>query len=169
MLLPRMTTRRWMIAVAVVALSFVARRYGIGLKHERARRLAQAKWHAKAEADYRRQITRSTARGALPERADQGPTGVPGTSAVLDSVIEREFGLPAARSIPVNGDDRFRAAQARSSALEASRRKLIDELGRKQTVYGRKLADYHAGLARKYLAAAARPWLSVAPDPPVPE
>jgi hypothetical protein len=84
-------------------------------------------------------------------------------------VIEREFGLPAAKSIPVEGDERFRAAQARSNALEPSRRRIIDEFSRKQAAYDRKLADYHAGLARKYLAAAARPWLSVAPDPPVPK
>jgi tetratricopeptide (TPR) repeat protein len=30
-------------------------------------------------------------------------------------------------------------------------------------------ADYHAMLERKYVRAASRPWLSVAPDPPPPE
>jgi tetratricopeptide (TPR) repeat protein len=30
-------------------------------------------------------------------------------------------------------------------------------------------AEYHAGLKQKYLAAAARPWLSIGPDPPPPD
>ena len=33
----------------------------------------------------------------------------------------------------------------------------------------RRRAAYQAALSRKYERAAARPWLPVAPDPPVPE
>jgi tetratricopeptide (TPR) repeat protein len=40
---------------------------------------------------------------------------------------------------------------------------------RKDAVMYQKTAGYHAALKQKYLAAAARPWRSVEPDPPPPD
>jgi tetratricopeptide (TPR) repeat protein len=40
---------------------------------------------------------------------------------------------------------------------------------RAQAKLHRETAEYHAGLKQKYLAAAARPWLSIGPDPPPPD
>jgi hypothetical protein len=35
-------------------------------------------------------------------------------------------------------------------------------------IWGRKIAEYYAPLARKYRRAMWRPWMPVAPDPPAP-
>jgi tetratricopeptide (TPR) repeat protein len=40
---------------------------------------------------------------------------------------------------------------------------------RAQAKLHHETAEYHAGLKQKYLAAAARPWLSIGPDPPPPD
>jgi hypothetical protein len=168
MRLPRMTTRRWMIAVAVVALSFWGWRYGGALKRERDRHLALATWHAMAEADYHRRIATAPTRAAQRARANEAPPPSP-TSTKLGLAIERHFGLPAERSTESEGGNRFREAQARYYASADSRRKLVDEYERRQSERFRKLADHHAELVRKYLAAAGCPWLPVEPDPPEPE
>jgi hypothetical protein len=151
MRLPRMTTRRWMVAVAVVALSFGGYRQVIRLRRERHSRLARARWHAGAEADYRRLIAAITGRPARRRRADQVPTSPALTAAELDRAFRRQFALPAERSVVA---DMLKArAEYSPSRLPLHRRR----------------ADYHAELARKYTWAASRPWLPVEPDPPVPQ
>jgi hypothetical protein len=169
MLVPRMTTRRWMLAVAAVALSFGGWRYGVRLKHERDSRLARTTWHAREEARYRRLLAGATTRAARPEEADPATMPPRETSAELDSVIEREFGLPAERRIEIDGHDRFKEAQARAYARAAIRRKLLDDSHQRRLESLQRQADYHVELVRKYWAAAFRPWLSVDPDPPEPE
>ena len=56
MRVPRMTTRRWMIAAMTIALALGCYREAIRLKHKRAVCLMQATWHAEAEA-YRRRLS----------------------------------------------------------------------------------------------------------------
>ena len=164
MRLPRMTTRRWMIVAAAIALALGGHR----LKQRRAACLMRATWHAGAEAYHRRLSVKPSTRTDLRVEADQEATTSPAPSAELDRVIEQEFGLPPERSNRPEGDDRFREAQARHYALADKMRKLVDGFRGKQSKYHAKQADYHASLARKYERAARYPWLSVAPDPPEP-
>jgi hypothetical protein len=170
MRLPRMTTRRWMIAVAVVGLSFWIWRYGVALKRERDRHLALAKWHATAEADYHRKIATiatTPTRAAIRAQADKASLPSP-TSTGLGLAVERYFRLPAEQSTESEGGNRFREAQARYYALADKRRQIMDEHERRQSERFRKLADHHAELVRIHLAAARYPWLLVEPDPPEP-
>src|SRR5262245_47512986 len=99
MRLPRMTIWRWMIAVAVVALSFGGYREVIRLRRERDSRLATARWHAGVEADYRRLIATITGRPARRRRANQEPISPELMGAELDRAIRRQFDLPPARSV----------------------------------------------------------------------
>jgi hypothetical protein len=166
---PRMTTRRWMLAAAVIALALGGHREANRLKQWRDACLMRATWHAEAEAYHRRLSATATARAARQVETDQEPTPSPALNAELDKVIEQEFGLPADRSIRSEGNDRFREARARQYALADRRRKILDDYSRKQSKYHAKQADYHAVLARKYRDAASRPWLAVELDPPAPQ
>ena len=60
-------------------------------------------------------------------------------------------------------------AQARAAAMAVRARMIMDDYLQRQVEYHRRQAEYHAALGRKYTAAAARPWLPVAPDPPKPK
>jgi hypothetical protein len=104
MRLPRMTTRRWMLAVALVAVSFWGGRAAIRLKRESARRLSWAARHDAIGGELRLILVKMTAR-------------------------------------------------AKPRVL----RNLRDQI------------EHHAEIARKYAAAAYRPWLPIEPDPPEPE
>jgi hypothetical protein len=168
MRVPRMTTRRWMIAAMTIALALGCYREAIRLKHKRAVCLMQATWHAEEEA-YRRRLSLSQlTRTDLRDEADQEPTPSPTPIPELDKAIEQVFQLPPERSDRSEGHDRFRAAQARRDASADRMRKLADEVRREQSKYHATQADYHAVLARKYRAAASHPWLPVEPDPPPP-
>jgi hypothetical protein len=158
-----------MTAVAVVALAFGGCRQVNRLKQKRDRCLARATWHAGAETYYRGLIASVATRLSSRKEADESPMSPTVTSIELDRVIEQWFGLPAERSIQIEGDDRFREARARSHALAANRRKILDDYTRRQAECHQKRADYHAALARKYAIAASRPWLPVEPDPPPPK
>ena len=151
MRIPRMTTRRWLIAVAVVALSFGGHRLRVGLMREHDSRLAKAAWHAKAEVDYRRLIAAITGPPARRRRANPVPTSAALMGAELDRAIRRQFDPPPARSV---------MADMLKSRAEFSPSRLA---------YHRRRADYHAELAQKYTRAASRPWLPVEPDPPMPK
>jgi hypothetical protein len=166
---PRMTTRRWMIVAAAIALALGGYREANRLKLRRDACLMRATWHAEAEAYHRRLSVRPPTRTDRRVEADQEPTPSPAPSAELDRAIEQEFGLPPVGSNRSEGDDRFREARARQYALAGQIRKLVDDHRRKQSKYHAKQADYHAALARKYMDAASRPWLAVEPDPPLPE
>jgi hypothetical protein len=168
MRVPRMTTRRWLIAAMTIALALGSYREAIRLKKKRSVCLMRAAWHAEQEAYCRRlslsQLTHTDIRG----EADQEPRPSPTSSAEPDKAIELVFQLPPERSDRSEGHDRFRAAQARQYALADRTRKLADDFRREQSKYHAAQADYHAMLARKYQAAASHPWLPVEADPPPP-
>jgi hypothetical protein len=159
-----MTTRRWMVAIAAMALAFG----GYRVAKQRRRCLMRATWHAEAAAYHRRSLARVATDAARRARADQVATPLPVTSAEPDEVIEPGFGLPSGRLFRSEGNDRFMEAQARRYALAASRRKILDDYDRRQSAYHARQANYHASLAQKYLDAARYPWLPVEPDPPEP-
>ena len=94
MRLPRMTTGRWMIAVAVVALLFGGYREARRLKRKRESCLARATWHAEAEAFYRRSVASAATLAAGNGLANQAQASPPETSDELDRGIERWFGFP---------------------------------------------------------------------------
>jgi hypothetical protein len=73
MRVPRMTTRRWMIAAMAIALALGCYREAIRLKQKRAACLMWATWHAEEEA-YRRRLSLSQLIGTdLRGEADQEP------------------------------------------------------------------------------------------------
>ncbi len=53
--------------------------------------------------------------------------------------------------------------------MAVKRRTILVNHLQEQLDYHQRQAEYHAALGRKYAAAAAHPWLSVAPDPPKPQ
>ncbi len=168
MRVPRMTTRRWLIAAMTIALALGCYREAIRLLKKRAACLMLAASHAEEEAYCRRLSLSQLTHTDIPGEADQEPTLLPTPSAEHDNPIEQVFELPSERSDRSEGHDRFRAAQARRGASADRMRKLADNLRRKQSKHHAAQADYHAVLARKYQAAASHPWLPVEPDPPPP-
>jgi hypothetical protein len=164
MRLPRMTTRRWMVAVAVVALSLGGSLYTVRLKRKRDRCLARAAWHSTMEADALRSLARVAGLFARPE-----PVPAPKTDDELAWAIDRVLGLPIRGWGPSEEDHGLREEQeAKEHAMAASRSRVVAEFRRRESVRLRKQVDYHAVLARKYQGAASRPWLAVPPDPPEP-
>jgi hypothetical protein len=160
-----MTTRRWMIVAAAIAMALGGYRESNRLKQWRDAYLMRATWHAEAETYHRRLSRRPRTRTDRRVEADQEPA--PG--AELDKAIEFvEFGLSPERSNRSEAHDRFREAQARQYALARKIRKLADEYDINMLMYCAKQTDYHAALAKKYRDAASRPWLAVEPDPPKP-
>jgi hypothetical protein len=127
-----------------------------------------AAWHAEAEVYHRGLIAAVTARAARQVELDQEATLLPVTSAEIDKLIERDFGLPSGSSDRSEGHRRFQEAQARRSALAGIRSKIQDDQGRRSLEYHARQADHDAALARKYQYAASRPWLSVEPESPKP-
>jgi hypothetical protein len=161
---PRMTTRRWMAAVAIVALSLGGSHYAIRLKHRRDRYLAQAMVHSSLEAQALRSLASAPARFALRE---PGPTSMPGDEVA--GAIDRVSGLAAGGSDEHLGHVSYREDQeARERAIAPARRRILVENQRKEGERLRKQSDYHAALARKYRYAASRPWITIEPDPPEP-
>jgi hypothetical protein len=157
-----------MLVVVAVALAFGGYREVVRLKRKRDMFFARAAWHAAAEANYRRLIASAANLATRKERADGETETPPETSTEVDRAIERWFGLPEGTPEPSEEDDRFKEAEARVRSLAVRRRNILADYYRRETESHRKLADYHAGLRRKYLAAASRPWLTVEPDPPPP-
>jgi hypothetical protein len=164
-----MTTRRWMIVAASIALALGGYREASRLKQRRDACLMRATWHAEEAVYHRRFSTMLPTRTDRRVEADQKPTPSQAPSAELEKAIEQEFGLPPERSKRSEGDDRFREAQVRQYALADKVRKVADDSRRKQSKYHAKQADYHAALARRYRDAASRPWVAVEPDPPLPK
>jgi hypothetical protein len=160
-----MTTRRWMIAVAVVALSLGGSLYAVRLKRKSDSCLARATWHSTMEAEALRSLARLPAQSI---HADPEPA--PMTNNELDWAIDRVLGIPIERRTPSEGNDRIREyQQAMRQATAPSRRRVVAEYLRRESERLRKQVKRHAALARKYRRAASHPWLPVEPDLPVPE
>src|SRR5262249_28336179 len=127
---PRMTTRRWMIAVAIVALSFAGYRYAVGLRQMRNGYLATAAHHARREVQGRqmmamvhRRVNMVTSRVVRRQRPQPTPTPPTMTRGEIKTAIDHVIGLPVERSYLSQGDTRFREALARMLA----RRKAMAE------------------------------------------
>ena len=105
------------------------------------------------------------------ELADQELIPAPHDGVALDRGVERWVGLLEGHSTEAEEDDRirFREAQTRAGAIAARGRLIMENYFRRQVEYYQRRADYHAALGRKYVAAAARPCLPVAADPPIPK
>ena len=161
---PRMTTRRWMAAVAVVALSLGGSLYAIRLKHRRDRYLALAMVHSSLEAQALRSLASAPARF---DGWEHGPSSMPGGEVA--EAIDRVSGQAAGGSDEQMRNVSYREDQeARERAIAPARRRLLVESRRREGERLRKQSDYHAALARKYRYAASRPWITIEPDPPEP-
>ena len=148
MLLPRMTTRSWMVAVLAAGLSLVGHRYVGRLAHERDRRLARAAWHVEQEAGHRRAVV-ALRRGPGGIRSYRTPAEASVTSEDLDRVIAQRFGVEVAQRSPGDRPGRPRVARPRASGPRGRRRRIPVHRARRQAVRHRRLADYHGGLVRK--------------------
>jgi hypothetical protein len=124
---PRMTMRRWMIAVAVAGLCLGAAVCGRRLKHQRDIYLERASMHARLESWFR----------SL-EKAFRPAFGRDGASRkAISGIIVRSGLAPALIAV---GEHTYLASA---------------------------LARYHAELKKKYLHFAARPWITMPPEPPL--
>jgi len=162
-----MTTRRWMIAVGMLAIVLGGIRETVRLRRIRNEYLAAAAEHLEAERYFRTlaQRTRSTmVSGGL--TSGNSPTSLEIKSPVQKfddrplQMLSGEF-MPAEESI----DIRFQEARARADALADRIRALHDKRREEQVAQWQRQADHHAALGRKYSSAAARPWRAVERDP----
>jgi hypothetical protein len=176
MRMPRMTTRKWMAAVAALAVTFGGYREVTRLKRVRDQFLVRAAMHIDVETYYRRLVSSSGSsavrnRIVVQESADRELMSPAPTIALLDRNVEIGFGLAEGHSTQAEEDDhnRFRQAQARGDAVAERCRMIMDAYYQRQMEYHQRQAEYHAALGRKYMAAAAHPWFSVAPDAPKPK
>jgi hypothetical protein len=176
MRLPRMTTRRWMIAVGALSLTLGVYREATRLKRYRDELLARTARHVEAETYYRRLVSSSESSVLVRKMAVQDVAAQESVSdaeryTTLDNALDRWIALSEGRSDKTEEDDqrRFREAQSRVVATAARGRMIMDNYRRSQVEYHQRLAEYHAALGRKYAAAAARPWFPVSSDPPPPK
>jgi hypothetical protein len=176
MRLPRMTTRRWMIAVAALAAILGGYREAIRLRRYRDDFLARAASHVEAEAYHRSLVASSKSsvlrRGPVAQELAAQELTSPGQSGIaLDTTVEPWSGLAVEESTRAEEEAhvRFREAQARTHTAAVRAPMIMANLRRRQVEYHQRRAEYHAALGRKYAVAAAYPWLAVAPDPPRPK
>lgn len=152
------TVRRMMFAIAALAVILGGSIEAIRLKrtHDEFRKIAAE--HARRETDYR-QAGKSYAQMAQ----------------MVESFLHDEKSLLER----LEGHHSKSPGQGlRSGAFEELQSKLRNKyrsnatngtMEREEAARSAELAEYHATLKRKYLRAAARPWLSVEPDPPPPD
>jgi hypothetical protein len=157
----RMTIRRWMIAVAVVAAIIASVQFA--LRSRRFQRLA--KWHESqanaiaTAAILKPPIVDDAIAAEAAEALQQIEEGTPRWRLV------DKFGLGQGMiPIPVTVQQAERAEKQRKRA-EAFQWAMMDSA---RYVQSQHLADYHVEMGQKYRRAALRPWLLVARDPPLP-
>ncbi len=175
MRMPRMTTRRWMIAVAALAITLGSYREASRLKRNRDEFLARAAGHLEVETYYRRLVSSAEA-SFLHRKLVVRESAAPELSTLeerriaLDGTVERWLRLATDDSTQAEEDahEAFREAQARTGAMAERGQQLVEKNLQRDVEYHRRQADHHATLGRKYATAAAHPWLPVAPDPPRP-
>lgn len=151
MRIPRMTTRRWKVAVAIVAMLLAAAMV-IDRRRESFRRLA-LRW-ADDEAIYSHELSI-----ILPDPPGQNKARdfIHAVGEAVD-VDLRGTGLPESRVEPVVRVAEFELPQRRNEGISPSRVEWI-----------RRRAEYAVQLKLKYEHATRYPWLPVEPDPPLPE
>jgi hypothetical protein len=157
-----------MMVVAVLAVALGGYLEVARLLHQRDEFLRTAWRHAIEERSYRRRIPTSESIARHQERLDRAIEDFERGDDPLQKSIERLTGRPTRGPAPAPDDKAFAEAKARSRYLFVRSRKIQLKHLFDNAEECRKRADYHAALKNKYAAAAARPWLPVAADPPLP-
>jgi tetratricopeptide (TPR) repeat protein len=156
----RFTVRRMIALVAVIALVLGVSIGAFRLNRQRDIYLKLASEHEQLEVLYRN-LEQSDLEMA------QFNESLPGT----DESSRTRFDAQA-KSRPIAGSPRVRELKKRTGNLLADiarqRRESVEQ-NRAGAALSHKTAMHHAALKQKYLAAAARPWRSVEPDPPPPD
>ena len=172
MRLPRMTTRRWIIAVAGVAtaLGFVQ---AIRLERRRVQYQEAAQLFAALEARLKQSAaSHSSLADALDECVGKEVRlSASSTRAAVDVRISEPLErMPGAyiESSELPFVSLFRSL-AEQSAAEALRHAEDAVEQRAVAAAAEREAAYYLRLKQKYEWAARRPWLSVSPDPPPPK
>ena len=148
----RFTVRRLMVVVAALALSLGVSVEAIRLKHQREQYLKLASENGQSEKLYRNLERNQLALAQIDESSAELPWNT------RRPVIP--FVYPDDTHIPEMNEIWSRIARQRRDDAKRERA---------QAKLSHETAEYHAGLKQKYLAAAARPWLSIGPDPPPPD
>jgi hypothetical protein len=167
-----MTTRRWMVVVAALAAALGGYLEVARLIERRAEFRQRAKVHAGLEAYYHKQKPNAAYvahRKKMLESEQDLAEFEADQEAEFRRLIERMFGRSTESLAPFEEDLRFREAQARARMLRVRSIAMALDYLLKRTEFHQRQAQYHAVLTAKYEAAASRPWLSVAPDPPPPK
>ena len=141
-----------MAVVAALAVVLGVSVEAIRLNRQRDRYLKLASENGQTELRYR-----------TLERGQLALAEIDESSAELSSRVRRPvipFVYPDDAHIPEKNLGWARIA--REKRADAKR-------ARAQAKLHHETAEFHAGLKQKYLAAAARPWLSIGPDPPPPD
>jgi len=174
--MPRMTTRRWLFAVAALGATLGGYREANRLKQKRVEFLERAAWHAAGETYYRDMIASSDRSVLYKTMAAEDAAAVESISAVQkENAFERTlalwFDLPDRKTSQTAEADQeqLRIERARAAAMAIRKQRVIDDYIRSHVVYHQQLAEHHSALARKYEYFAAHPWFPVTADPPWPK
>jgi hypothetical protein len=163
-----------MVVVAVLAAALSGYLEFGRLVERRAEYRRRAKVHAGLEAYYlkRKFDAASVARRKKRlefERALDLAESEEDQEGAFRRLIERMLDRSADSSAPSEEQRRFQEAQTRARMLRVKRVEMELDYLLKNAEFHQRQARYHAVLRAKYEAAASRPWLSVAPDPPSPK
>jgi hypothetical protein len=168
MRLPRMTTRRWMVAVAIVGLVSggtveSARRRQRFLRAYREQALAEY------ECSFKAQILIGTMAG---KGSNPPPLSEVASLCGLDAEGRRLLEEDDAEDLPAMMSDAG-WGNLRALPLRIDLNETMDEFGGDRLAVGlvRLLRgeSYHRRMRMKYAHAARHPWLAVEADPPEPE
>jgi hypothetical protein len=163
MRLPRMTTRRWMVAVAIVALGFGGSIGAVRMKRLRDSYFALAMHHASLARALKAQASAPARLARLEPDPESMTTGeIAGATDSMSAFATDRWDRYAEST-------RYREYQQARERAIADARRIVTENWRRVLERLRKRVDYHAALARKYRRAASYPWLPIEPDPPKPQ
>jgi hypothetical protein len=157
MRLPQMTTRRWMTTVAFIAAIITAGR--IGWRGWRFREAAA--WHR----------TQSDQYAAVATRQSASVNDDVVTAAVKSGLSQIEEQKESWNFFLVEGGRYPHIPPPTADEVRRMNEELDQVTAKLDAIFARhrRLADYHREMSRKYQRAAARPWLPISADPPVPE
>jgi hypothetical protein len=157
MRMPRMTTRRWMIAAAVVALLITAAQ--TGRRWMIYRKLTS--WHERQALDFQIQELDAKIERAEEERRERQKRWKRHEQL---SLIAGEWEANPLAKQPVY----LRPVRSLAASMKNIRADRTTERVRREPSRAEEaglLAAYHARLTQKYRLAASRPWMYVPPDP----
>jgi hypothetical protein len=153
---PRMTTRRWMMAVAAVAISL-----GGWLWFGEIRRRSEY-YSALADAYALEAENHSALVGYYLNKAKAHPGSMEGTHYYPDFQL-----ISSNHEVKLGMDRRAAGPQAIPRLIDPDPGRHAEQM---QSISAREKirADYFARLKAKYHRAASRPWFTAPPDPPPP-